>query len=72
MNKIKPIFFALVCAFFLFGCNSTVEQTKSPTETLKALSEASKKKDTGGDQKLSFKGNSGFASTIRDSSGKDD
>lgn len=47
MNKIKPFkFFALVCAFLLFGCNSPVEQTKSPTETLRALSEASKKKDT--------------------------
>jgi PBP1b-binding outer membrane lipoprotein LpoB len=46
MKKIKTIIFALVCAFFLFGCDSTIEQTKSPTETLKALSEASKKKDT--------------------------
>jgi hypothetical protein len=47
MNKTKQILFALVCAFFLFGCNSAVvEKTKSPTETLRVLSEASKKKDT--------------------------
>lgn len=46
MKQNKPILFALVCAFFLFGCNSAVEQTKTPTETLRALNEASKKKDT--------------------------
>lgn len=43
MKKYKIIFLAL-CALFIAGCSS-VQQTKSPTETLKALSEASKKKD---------------------------
>lgn len=45
MNKTKTILTALVCAFLLSGCNSVVNKTKSPTETLQALSEASKKKD---------------------------
>lgn len=40
----KTIFFTLVCAFFLLGCK-TEPQRKSPTETIKALSEASKQKD---------------------------
>lgn len=44
MKKIKQIFLALVCAFFIAGCGAS-EQTKSPTETLKSLSEASKKRD---------------------------
>lgn len=57
MNKNKPFLFALVCAFFLFGCNSTVtEQKKTPTETLRALSEASKKKDTEAIKSLLSKG----------------
>ena len=47
MNKNKLFLFALVCAFFLFGCKTSItEQGKSPTETMKALHEASKKKDT--------------------------
>jgi hypothetical protein len=41
---IKPVFFAFVCAVFLLGCK-TEPQKKSPTETIKALSEASKQKD---------------------------
>lgn len=45
MKKIKPVFIALVCAFFIAGCGTDEEQTKSPTETLKSLSEASKKRD---------------------------
>lgn len=44
MNFIKPVFFALVCAVFLLGCKME-PQRKSPTETIKALSEASKQKD---------------------------
>ena len=44
MKTFKTIGIALVCAFFIVGCNA-VNQTKSPTETLQALNEASKKKD---------------------------
>ncbi|MEO6587731.1 MAG: hypothetical protein ABIP06_00255 [Pyrinomonadaceae bacterium] len=55
MKNIKPFIFALVCALFIVGCNS-VNQTKSPTETLKALNEASKKKDTAAIKILLTKG----------------
>jgi len=34
-----------LCALFVFGCNGAVQQTQSPTETLKTFLEASKKKD---------------------------
>ncbi|CAN5590956.1 hypothetical protein BH20ACI4_BH20ACI4_34920 [soil metagenome] len=55
MKIIKPIIFALLCAFFLFGCNA-VNQTKSPTETLHAFNEASKKKDIPAIKSLLSKG----------------
>lgn len=55
MKNIKPFIFALVCAFFIVGCNPA-SQTKSPTETLKALNEASKKKDTAAIKNLLTKG----------------
>lgn len=45
MNKSRTFFFALLCAFLLFGCNSTVEKAKTPTDTLRALNEASKNKN---------------------------
>lgn len=40
----KTIFLAIVCAVFLLGCKME-PQRKSPTETIRALSEASKQKD---------------------------
>lgn len=40
----KTIFFVIVCAVFLLGCK-TEPQKKTPTETIRALSEASKQKD---------------------------
>ena len=44
MKTFKTIGIALVCAIFIVGCNA-VNQTKSPTETLQAWNEATKKKD---------------------------
>ena len=44
MKTLKTVGIALVCAFLIIGCNA-VNETKSPTETLKAWNEATKKKD---------------------------
>ena len=55
MKKINLTIIALVCAFFIVGCNPA-SQTKSPTETLQALNEASKKKDTAAIKILLSKG----------------
>lgn len=55
MKKINLTIIALICAFFIAGCNSA-SQIKSPTETLKALNEASKKKDTAAIKSLLSKG----------------
>ena len=44
MKTIKTISVALVCAALFIGCGM-LNQTKSPTEVLKAMNEASKKKD---------------------------
>ncbi len=55
MKKINLTVIALVCAFFIAGCNPA-SQTKSPTETLKVLNEASKKKDTATIKSLVSKG----------------
>ena len=56
MKTVKPILFAFVCAFLLLGCNAAKDETKSPTDTIKALNEASKKKDTAAIKNLLSKG----------------
>ncbi len=44
--KIYQTIIIVLCAFFVFGCSQMQSpQTKSPTEVLKALNEASKAKD---------------------------
>mgnify|MGYP000845960311 CR=1 FL=1 len=48
MSKIKPILFLLVGAFLMAACGGSGTEDRrelSPTETLRALHEASKKKD---------------------------
>lgn len=55
MKKINTIIIALTCAFLMIGCNA-VNQTKSPSETLQALNEASKKKDIPAIKSLLSKG----------------
>jgi len=48
MKSYKTIIVVL-CALFVFGCSSLQQpQTKSPTEVMKALNEASKAKDVAG------------------------
>ncbi len=45
--KIYQTITVMLCAFFVFGCSQMQPQpqTKSPTEVLKTLNEASKSKD---------------------------
>lgn len=50
------VFIIALCALFAFGCSTAVEQTNSPTATLKALNEAAKKKDTAGIKRQLSKG----------------
>ncbi|MET0752033.1 MAG: nuclear transport factor 2 family protein [Pyrinomonadaceae bacterium] len=59
MKNYKILTAALVCALFFIGCNSAgklATQGRTPTETLKALNEASKKKDPAAIKKLLSKG----------------
>ena len=52
MKIYKTIIIAL-CAFFIVACNSAnSSSSRTPTDTLKALSEAGKKKDVAGIKKL--------------------
>lgn len=55
--KHYKIFALALCAFFIAACGSGLVGTnRTPTETLKALNEASKKKDVEGIKKLLSKG----------------
>ncbi len=55
--KIYKILIIALCAFFLAACNNAnAPSSRTPTETLQALSEAGKKKDTAGIKKLLSKG----------------
>jgi len=56
MKNYRILTLALVCALFFIGCNSVGIKTRTPTETLKALNEASKKKDSAAIKKLLSKG----------------
>lgn len=59
MKHYKIFAAALVCALFFIGCGSAVKigtPSRTPTETLKALNEASKKKDPAAIKKLLSKG----------------
>jgi hypothetical protein len=46
--KIYKTIIVVLCALVVFGCSSLQPQTKSPTEVMKALNEASKTKDVAG------------------------
>jgi hypothetical protein len=46
--KIYKTIIVVLCVLFVFGCSSLQPQTKSPTEVMKALNEASKTKDVAG------------------------
>lgn len=57
--KIYKTFIVALFALFIVGCSSggaLLQQTKSPTETLKALNEAAKKKDVEGIKRELSKG----------------
>ncbi|HEY0428045.1 MAG TPA: hypothetical protein VGC76_09720 [Pyrinomonadaceae bacterium] len=54
--KNYKIYTLALCALFIVGCSGLTGKTRTPTETLKALSEASKKKDVDGIKKLLSKG----------------
>lgn len=56
--KIYKIIIVALCALFMLGCNNVSNNpaSRTPTETLKALSEASKKKDVAGVKTLLSKG----------------
>lgn len=56
MKHCKIFMAALVCALFFIGCGVTGKTGRTPTETLKALNEASKKKDPAEIKKLLSKG----------------
>lgn len=53
--KIYKTFIIALCALFIFGCSSA-EPAKTPTDTLKALNEAAKKKDPEGIKRQLSKG----------------
>lgn len=53
--NIYKVFTLALCAFFIIGCGSA-GKSRTPTDTLKALNEASKKKDVEGIKKVLSKG----------------
>lgn len=56
--KFYKIIFIALCAFIIAGCSSPPnnQASRTPTETLKALGEAGKKKDTAAIKKMLSKG----------------
>jgi len=59
--KIYKTIIVVLCALFVFGCSSLQQpQTKSPTEVMKALNEASKTKDVAGIKNSVSKGTLGL------------
>jgi hypothetical protein len=59
MKSYKTII-AVLCALFVFGCSSLQPKTKSPTEVMQALNEASKTKDVAGIKNSVSKGTLGL------------